>query len=91
MKYFVFGSNGMMGKHFCSLVKDAVELTREDYNILSNNEKLLLNMLEKEKGISSEDVILNFAGAIKQRNFSLRDYVLINSLFLATNYLHQLI
>ena len=81
MKYFVFGSNGMMGKHFCSLAKDAVELTREDYNILSNNEKLLLNMLEKEKGISSEDVILNFAGAIKQRNFSLRDYVLINSLF----------
>tara|TARA_Y100000004_G_scaffold196928_1_gene268818 strand:- start:1281 stop:2075 length:795 start_codon:yes stop_codon:yes gene_type:complete len=81
MKYFVFGSNGMMGKHFCSIANNAVQLTRKDYDILSNDEVQLNKMLRAEKGITCEDVILNFAGAIKQRNFSLKDYVLINSLF----------
>jgi dTDP-4-dehydrorhamnose reductase len=82
MKYFVFGSNGMMGKYFCSCAEPdfLVALTREDYDICSNDYDFLLKML-KEKGLKEGDVILNFAGAIKQRNFSLYDYVLLNSLF----------
>ncbi len=81
MKYYVFGSNGMMGKYFCSEAKDkAVPLTRKDYDILKNDKSLIENVLRKS-GIEEGDIIVNCAGAIKQRDFSLKDYVVINSLF----------
>ena len=81
MKYYVFGSNGMMGKYFCSVAKeDAVPLTRKDYDITTNNKSNLVGLLFK-KGIQPGDIIVNCAGAVKQRDFSLQDYVTINSLF----------
>lgn len=82
MKYFILGSDGMMGKYFCSVAKDRelVPFTRNDYDIVSNNYESLKGCFE-DYNIQFGDIILNFAGAIKQRNFSLKDYVLINSLF----------
>ena len=76
MNHFVFGSNGMMGKYFCSMSKHVVVFTRKDYDIRENNIEIL-----KNKGVKDGDVLLNFAGAVKQRKFSISDYVYINSLF----------
>ena len=42
MRYFVFGSNGMMGKYFCSLSSNVVPLTRKDYDIKDSKESFLL-------------------------------------------------
>ena len=63
MKYFVFGSNGMMGKYFCSLAEETIPLTRNDYDITTNNQTDLTKLL-CGKGISSGDVIINCAGAV---------------------------
>ena len=80
MRYFVFGSNGMMGKYFCSLSSNVVPLTRKDYDIKDNDINKIINIL-KSHNIQEDDIIINFAGAVKQRKFSLSEYMYINSLF----------
>ncbi len=80
MKHFVFGSNGMMGKYFCSVCDNIVPLTRSDYDITENNIDKIEDIL-KSNGIQEGDAIVNCAGAVKQRQFTAKDYVYINSLF----------
>ena len=80
MKYFVFGPNGMLGKYFCSLSKNSVPVTRKDYDIKENDIEKIITILAS-KNVQGGDVIMNCAGAIKQREFELSDYVYINSLF----------
>ena len=80
MKYFVFGSNGMMGKYFCSVAKNVVSITRKDYDVMENDISFLSDLLVR-KGMEPGDIIMNCAGAVKQREFPLSQYVTINSLF----------
>ena len=44
---------------------------------VSNIEKII--EILKNKGVNDGDVLLNFAGAVKQRKFSISDYVYINN------------
>jgi dTDP-4-dehydrorhamnose reductase len=57
-----------------------VPILRKDYDILDNNVSKIVAVLGT-KGIQAGDVIVNCAGAISQRDFSLNKYVHINSLF----------
>jgi dTDP-4-dehydrorhamnose reductase len=93
-KVFVFGSNGMLGKYVYTYLKESLTdykvspITRVEMDIT----KLSYEDLRRKflfLGLSKNDVIVNCAGMIKQRNDSPdTDFIMVNSLF--PHYLAQL-
>jgi dTDP-4-dehydrorhamnose reductase len=93
-RIFVLGSNGMLGRYVSTYLKENME----DYKIsvLTRNEvditKITYDELRRKFlfwGLSKDDIIVNCAGMIKQRNDSPDvDFIMVNSLF--PHYLAQI-
>lgn len=83
MRVFVFGSNGMLGNYLNSYLKgkvDVVSLTRNNFDI-SLAFSSVADFLSEEYQITSEDIVINAAGVIKQRDFCQKQLIAVNSLF----------
>lgn len=79
MRVFIFGASGMLGSYLTKYLKnffDVVPITRK--NIDLNGNFLLITSKYK---FNSDDVIINAAGIIKQRNYSAQELIRVNSLF----------
>lgn len=82
MKILIFGSNGMLGtylKTFLSKNHAVVPITREDIDLSKSTEKEILEFLSKN--VSSDDLIINSSGVIKQRDYIINDMINVNSVF----------
>jgi dTDP-4-dehydrorhamnose reductase len=86
-KIFVIGSNGMLGKYVYTFLKEqmidykVLPITRKELDIT----ELSYDELRRKFlfwGLSKNDIIINCAGMIKQRNDSPdTDFIIVNSLF----------
>jgi NAD dependent epimerase/dehydratase family enzyme len=80
MKIILLGSNGMLGSYLRSYLSDKYELlplTRNDID-LSTSESDIISYLDK---ITNEgDIIINSAGVIKQRDYNVKDMIMLNSI-----------
>ncbi len=82
MKIILFGSNGMLGSYISSYLGQThkvVEFTRRDLDISLSSKEEIINFLNKH--VKEEDLIINAAGVIKQRDVSLFEMIKVNSLF----------
>jgi dTDP-4-dehydrorhamnose reductase len=82
MKIILFGSNGMLGTYldkYLSAKYDVVKLTRKDIDISKVDEDKLFSYLKEF--VNEEDLIINAAGVIKQRDYNLLDMIKVNSVF----------
>ena len=86
MKVFVFGKTGMLGNYVYLYFKnytdyETIGITRKDIDITDINESSLKAKLY-HLDIKENDVIINCAGVIKQRNNAETvDFILVNSIF----------
>lgn len=80
MKLVILGSNGMLGSYlerYFSNKYDLLCLTRKDIDLSINSE----NILSYFNSIIDEgDIIINSAGVIKQRNYNIREMIMVNSI-----------
>lgn len=79
MRVFIFGANGMLGSYLTKYLKnfyDVIPITRKNIDLTQN----FLLITSKYK-FNSDDVIINAAGIIKQRNYSAEELIRVNSLF----------
>jgi len=82
MKIILFGSNGMLGSYVGSYLGQAhevVKFTRKDLDISLSSKKEIMKFLNKH--VQEEDLIINAAGVIKQRDVGLFEMIKVNSLF----------
>lgn len=74
----VLGSNGMLGSMICFLAtkynRPFVSLSKSDFNIYDNISKL-------DTYLSSDSIIINCIGAIPQKDYSIEEYNIINTIF----------
>jgi dTDP-4-dehydrorhamnose reductase len=83
VRVFVFGSNGMLGRYIHSYFNEKFEvipLTRKEFDI-SLSFSSVSDYLFNKYNLSADDVIINAAGIIKQRNFCNKQLIAVNSLF----------
>jgi dTDP-4-dehydrorhamnose reductase len=81
MKIILFGSTGMLGNYVKSLLSHNFEvicILRNDFDIESNDWDKLYEIL---KLVDDEDIIINCAGAIPQKDCPIRKYISLNTLF----------
>jgi dTDP-4-dehydrorhamnose reductase len=79
MKVYVFGPNGMLGNYLVKYLSshfDVISISRKDFDLNGN-----LDKISKKYKFSSDDVIVNAAGIIKQRDYSQEELIKVNSLF----------
>lgn len=82
MKIILFGSNGMLGtyvKTFFENKYELVNLTRNDLNLGISSEVEITSFLDSIT--NKEDVIINAAGIIKQREYDILEMIKVNSIF----------
>lgn len=80
MRIVLLGANGMLGRYLQTYFKsshDLLALTRQDIDFSVIDEVKILSYLRE--CISSESVIVNAAGVIKQRSNSVIDMVMVNA------------
>lgn len=83
---FVFGRNGMLGNYVYSYFKNDTEyttvgITRKDVD-LTNITEISLKYKLISLGIKEDDVVINCAGVIPQRNSAeALNFILVNSVF----------
>lgn len=79
MKVFIFGASGMLGKYlnvYLSSYFEVVPITRNEVNLNFD-----FSLITEKYTFNSSDVIINAAGIIKQRNYSPKELIRVNSLF----------
>jgi len=89
MRVIIFGSNGMLGTYLHKYLKKkytVVPLTRVDIDIAKSSESEINNFLNKI--MKEDDIIVNAAGVIKQREYQISDMIQVNSQF--PNYLSKI-
>ena len=82
MKIILFGSTGMLGRYVYNVLKTDLEIIcikRDEFDIESNNWNLLVTILKKN--VEKDDIIINCAGAIPQKNPDIRKYISLNTIF----------
>jgi|LakMenE01Jun11ns_1017448.scaffolds.fasta_scaffold9868180_2 dTDP-4-dehydrorhamnose reductase len=82
MSVYIFGSNGMLGTYLTTYLKNfynTIPLTRQHFNISETNFSEYDSYF-KDK-LNSDDIIINAAGIIKQKSFTAKDLISVNSLF----------
>jgi len=82
MKIILFGSTGMLGRYVYSLLKtdfDIICIKRHQFDIESTDWNLLYSVLKNT--VEPEDIIINCAGAIPQKNPDIRKYISLNTIF----------
>jgi len=81
-RIILFGSNGMLGTYlnaYLSPNHEVIALTRKDIDLAVASE---LELMELLRGIvTSDDVIINASGVIKQREYNVADMIKVNSVF----------
>jgi len=83
---FVIGKNGMLGNYVYSYLKNntkynVIGLDRTNLNIITATQRIIKNMLF-HLGMVENDVIINCAGVIPQRNNNnILDSITVNSVF----------
>ena len=80
---YLFGSNGMLGSYVYSVLKNGHDIkciTRKEFDILNDDWDKLFRLFDH---ITHNDVIINCAGSIPQKNKNndIDKYVRINTLF----------
>jgi len=82
MKILLFGSNGMLGGYIKSYLGKKyylIPLTRKDLDIGITSEESILDKIRSL--VDKNDVIINSAGIIKQRNYNSIELIKVNSIF----------
>lgn len=80
MQIILLGSNGMLGsylKKYLSVKYDLISLTRKNIDLTACESDLLSYF---NNIVNDGDVIINSAGIIKQRNYCIKDMILVNSI-----------
>jgi len=83
MKIILFGSTGMLGNYLNSYLSDKYDvlaLSRDDWDLSELNEEHF-SVFMHNLSISKDDVIINAAGIIKQRDYKPLDMIMVNSVF----------
>ena len=78
MKIILLGSNGMLGTYLRKYLSNEYEilaLSRKEID-LSSSESDLLSYFDNI--VNQGDVIINAAGVIKQREYNLKDMIMVN-------------
>lgn len=80
MRIVIFGASGMLGRYLHTYFKDRygykiLSLDRTDFDLTK------INQHDFDRKFNKDDVIINAAGVIKQRNYSLIDMIAVNSIF----------
>lgn len=81
MKIILFGSTGMLGNYVRTWLANDFEIIcilRNEFDIESNDWDKLYEIL---KIVDDEDIIINCAGAIPQKDCPIRKYISLNTLF----------
>jgi len=81
MRIVIFGSNGMLGNYLKTYFSKNYEIqsfTRKEID-LTSDEKNIKHFLSEN--IKNEDIIINAAGIIKQRNYNELELIKVNSIF----------
>lgn len=81
MRIVIFGSNGMLGNYLKSYFSKKFEIrtfTRNEID-LTSDERDVKNFLFQN--IQNDDIVINAAGVIKQRNYNELDLIKVNSIF----------
>ena len=82
MKLILFGSNGMLGSYLKSYLSnkyDILPLTRKDIDLANVSESELLIFLQNN--VKKDDIVVNAAGVIKQREYDAKDMIIVNAIF----------
>lgn len=82
MNIYIFGSNGMLGTYLTTYLKNfynVIPLTRNNFNIAETNFNGYDFYFDGK--LNSDDIIINAAGIIKQKSFTTKDLICVNSLF----------
>lgn len=79
MRVFIFGASGMLGTYLVRYLKNFYEVISITRNEINLNEDF--SLITKKYKFNSDDVIINAAGIIKQRNYSPQELIRVNSLF----------
>jgi len=77
----LFGANGMLGNYIekhLSNIFNIIPFTRNEFDIESCNWG---NLYEILSFVKNDDIIINCAGAIPQRNDDIKKYIILNTLF----------
>jgi dTDP-4-dehydrorhamnose reductase len=83
VRVFVFGANGMLGRYIHSYFNgkfEVIPLTRKEFDI-SQSFSSVSDYLFDNHNLSVDDIIINAAGIIKQRDFCNKQLITVNSLF----------
>lgn len=84
MRIILFGANGMLGNYFRKYLSQFYEIiciTRSEFDIETMDWKLLKSILFDNLMVNNNDIIINCAGAIPQRNNDIRKYIILNTVF----------
>jgi dTDP-4-dehydrorhamnose reductase len=79
MRVFIFGANGMLGRYLVRYLSSdfqVIPITRKEIDLGKD-----FSLISKKYQFENDDVIINAAGVIKQRNYSLEELIRVNSLF----------
>jgi len=82
-RIFLFGANGMLGRYIFEHLQDdhhVIPITRQDLNLAFCSRIDVTAFLLRHK-LSPDDTIINASGIIKQRECSLQDMIMVNSVF----------
>lgn len=81
MKVILFGANGMLGSYINNYLSSSLEvisLTRNEMD-LTNTSDEIINKIQNL--VSYDDIIINAAGIIKQREYNALELIQVNSIF----------
>lgn len=79
MKVFIFGANGMLGRYLVKYLSSdfqVVPITRKEIDLQEN-----FSSINEKYNFEIDDVVINAAGVIKQRTYSPKELIRVNSLF----------
>ena len=82
MKIYLFGSNGMLGSYIHNYLNGThqiIPLTRKELDLSKVDVSKFKNYITNI--VTKDDLIINAAGVIKQRDYNLLDMILVNSVF----------
>jgi dTDP-4-dehydrorhamnose reductase len=82
MRVIIFGANGMLGTYLTKYLKNkrfVVPFGKNELDLVVENEHYILNFLKSH--VDENDVIINAAGLIPQRNPSITNMIKVNSIF----------
>jgi len=79
MRVFIFGASGMLGRYLTKYLSsefEVIPITRKEIDLRQD-----FSLITERYDFQLDDVIVNAAGIIKQRNYSPEELIRVNSLF----------